>query len=162
MYGLLPSSELVQRCTVPPSVRVRPPAASADAARLRSASAPPRDLVLLAESAAFPEYLFSFVLPPPLVAAWINPTDGNAILHARKRRYKSCLIIREHGAARTLEIAVSRRRRHFSSHHTAQRGVRPIEWIGGAHEWLASCSLSGRVKIVHLPHASINNLTRQT
>ena len=47
MYGLLPGSGLVQRCTVRPT----------DAVCLRLRLFRPRDLVLLAESAAFPEYL---------------------------------------------------------------------------------------------------------
>ena len=86
---------------------------------------PPRFSVIGRKCRFSPEYLslpVCSIFLRILRGTWINPTvAGNAILHARKRRYKSCLIIREHGA---LEIAVSLRRSHFSSQRPTHRSNR--------------------------------------
>ena len=145
MYGLLPSS--LHRC----DAACAPPP-------------PPRFSVIGRKCRFSPEYLslpVCSIFLPSLRCTWINPTvAGNAILHARKRRYKSCLIIREHGAQSVPRPRLARWKLRFlgggGGDATSRpiivipHGVRPIEWIGGAHEWLASCSLSGRVRIVHL------------
>ena len=74
MYGLS------QRCKV---------RAAAVAARLR-----PRDLVLLAESAAFPEYLLSsFVLAS--FVWWINPTAAGNVCRVTRQK-KALQILPNH------------------------------------------------------------------
>ena len=94
---------------------------------------PPRFSVIGRKCRFSPEYLslpVCSIFLRILRGTWINPTvAGNAVLHARKRRYKSCLIIREHGARRAAGNCGFSATKPLLIPATDA----PIESIGGAH-----------------------------